>query len=209
MAMTRRRLESGRVGNGLFVCAANDEHAATLADAILTTSRSPSGHIDVDSSDKTVSCPPVSFVETEYLQQISRLLKPDGVLAITRIRAGSRHVTARCQRYKTVFRNSVLSHACRCDDEDRQDVNVVLFVPEPSELPSKSKLVERWKSSYRRNVLTELSFRPEESLDETVNIDADASNSSTKNASGKKKPKKNKKTRQTKVKNFQLDACYR
>jgi hypothetical protein len=42
--MTRGRLESGRVGNGLFVCAANDEHAATLADAILTTSRSPSGH---------------------------------------------------------------------------------------------------------------------------------------------------------------------
>jgi hypothetical protein len=74
-----------RVGNGLFGCAANDENAATLADAIPLPPESLSFLvIDVDSKDKTVgmSCPPVSFVETEYLQQISRLLGPDGVLAI-------------------------------------------------------------------------------------------------------------------------------
>jgi SAM-dependent methyltransferase len=190
-----------RVGNGLFVCAANDEHAATLAGAIPLAAESLDFLvIDVDSKDKTVgmSCPPVSFVETEYLQQISRLLKPGGVLAINVSARDPAMLQLVCQRVQTVFATVFLSQQdADVNDEDRQDVNVVLFaLKETSELPSKSKLVERLENFVSKERVDGVVFSDlEESLDDLRlwNVDADASNSSTKNAYGKKKPKKNKK----------------
>jgi hypothetical protein len=81
------------------------------------------------------------------------------------------------------------------DDKDRQDVNVVLFaLKETSELPSKSKLVERLETFVSKDLVDGVVFADlKESLDDLRlwNVDAGASN--TKNASGKKKPKKNKK----------------
>jgi hypothetical protein len=188
-----------RVGNGLFVCATNDEHAATLANAILLPAESLTFLvIDVDSKDKTVgmSCPPVSFVETEYLQQISRLLKPDGVLAINVSARDPAMLQLVCQKVQTVFATVFLSQQdVDADDKDRQDVNVVLFaLKETSELPSKSKLVERLETFVSKDLVDGVVFADlKESLDDLRlwNVDADASN--TKNASGKKKPKKNKK----------------
>jgi hypothetical protein len=196
-----------RVGNGLFVCAAaaNDdehEHAASLVkNAIPLPAQSLTFLvIDVDSKDKTVgmSCPPVSFVETEYLQQISRLLKPGGVLAINVSARDPAMLQLVCQKVQTVFATVFLSQQdVDADDEDRQDVNVVLFaLKETSELPSKSKLVERLETFVSKDrvdgiVLADL----KESLDDLRlwNVDADADASNTRNASGKKKPKKNKK----------------
>jgi SAM-dependent methyltransferase len=188
-----------RVGNGLGVCAANDEHAATLADAISLPPESLTFLvIDVDSKDKTVgmSCPPVSFVETEYLQQISRLLKPDGVLAINVSARDPAMLQLVCQKVQTVFATVFLSQQdVDVDDEDRQDVNVALFaLKETSELPSKSKLVERLEKFVPKERVDGVVFADlKESLDDLrlCNVDADASNS--KNVSGKKTPKKNKK----------------
>lgn len=190
-----------RVGNGLFVCAANDENAATLADAIPLPAESLTFLvIDVDSKDKTVgmSCPPVSFVETEYLQQISRLLESDGVLAINVSARDPAMLQLVCQKVQTVFATVFLSQQdTDADDEDRQDLNVVLFaLKETSELPSKAKLMERLEKFVSKERVDGVVFADlEESLDDLKlwNVDADASNSSTKNASGKKKPKRNKK----------------
>jgi hypothetical protein len=103
-----------------------------------------------------------------------------------------------CQKVQTVFATVFLSQQdADADEEVRQDVNVVLFaLKETSELPSKSKLVERLETFVSKERVDGIVFSDlEESLDDLRlwNVDADASNSSTKNASGKKKPKKNKK----------------
>jgi hypothetical protein len=188
-----------RVGNGLFICAANDENTATLANAIPLPAESLTFlAIDVDSKDKTVgmSCPPVSFVETEYLQQICRLLNPDGVLAINVSARDPDMLQLVCQKVQTVFATVFLSQQdADADEEDRQDVNVVLFaLKETSELPSKSKLMERLEKFVSKERVDAIVFADlEESLDDLKlwNVDVDASNSSTKK-SGKKKPKRNK-----------------
>jgi hypothetical protein len=105
-----------------------------------------------------------------------------------------------CQKVQTVFATVFLSQQdADADEEDRQDINVVLFaLKETSELPSKSKLVERLEKFVSKERVDGIVFADlEESLDDlklwNVDVDVDASNSSTKNASGKKKPKRNKK----------------
>jgi SAM-dependent methyltransferase len=193
-----------RVGNGLDICAVDDTDAATLLPNAIPVGPAESLTflvMDVDSKDKTVgmSCPPVAFVGTEYLQQIYRLLRQDGVLAINVSARDPAMLQLVCEKVHTVFATVFLSqpnvdHDVDADgEEDRQDVNVVLFaLKEVSELPSKSKLVERLEKFISKErvdamVLADL----KESLDDLKvwNVDVDTKNS----VSGKKKPKRNKK----------------
>jgi hypothetical protein len=105
-----------------------------------------------------------------------------------------------CRNVQNVFATVILSQQNDNDDEeeDRQDVNVVLFaLKQTADLPSKAKLVgqlERAVSNDRIDGLVLADLK--DCLDDLKlwNADADTSNSSSsKNASGKKKPMRNKK----------------
>ena len=123
-----------RIGDGLKVMAERPkEEMASLekdcsepqSDEILFPASSMSLIvIDVDSKDTTVgmSCPPVTFISIEYLNELRSLLRNDGVLAL--------NVSARDPTMLDIVRKnvrSVFDFVFTSNVDDEEDLNVVIF----------------------------------------------------------------------------------
>ncbi|GKY95177.1 methyltransferase-like protein 13 [Mayamaea pseudoterrestris] len=80
--------------------------------------------VDVDTKDKTVgmSCPPVSFLDQGYLEQLATLLVPSGVLAINVSARDPSLLNVACSSVKKVFSTVFFSKK-----NTHEDINVVLL----------------------------------------------------------------------------------
>jgi spermidine synthase len=186
-----------RVGDGLCICADTDETACMLPGAILFPEESLSFlAIDVDSKDKSVgmACPPVSFVEPEYLEQISKLLQPNGVLAVNVSARDPSMLELACRNVKAIFPTVIV---CKQEDqeEERKDVNVVLFaLRNQIDLPPNDKLMEQLerfvaKESVDGTVFADL----KDCLDDLRVWNTETETGTANYKTGKKKPKGKKK----------------
>ena len=73
------------IGDGLSIRCSNTLDCSTIDEGIIFQAASIAFiAIDVDSKDHTVgmSCPPLPFIDTSYLDELSRILCDDGILAI-------------------------------------------------------------------------------------------------------------------------------
>jgi hypothetical protein len=116
--------------------------------------------IDVDSKDKTVgmSCPPLSFCQPDYLQQLKPMLKPDEGLLVVNVSARDPKLFHQvCQTIRTVFGSVMVASHDDSDDEDNEHekaVNVSLFarpndatsnITTPVAIPSDDSLMQLMK----------------------------------------------------------------
>jgi hypothetical protein len=133
------------IGDGLNICPASSHSRTSLEeeDQILTTSSeimvSPSSMsfivIDVDSKDTSIgmSCPPISFISTLYLQNLKALLISDGGMLIINVSARDPNMLKLVQRNVCqVFSSQSIFIACENDNDDFEEVssdalNVVIF----------------------------------------------------------------------------------
>lgn len=88
--------------------------------------------IDVDAKDTSVgmSCPPISFIETNYLQKLKKLLSSSGVLAINVSARDPKMLDVACTRVGEVFTKVYLSK-----QNSDEDVNVVILATENDKVP--------------------------------------------------------------------------
>ena len=104
--------------------------------------------IDVDSKDKTVgmSCPPQAFVDAAYLTTLKKLLRPEGLLVINVSARNPAMLELVMEHVKSVF-ETVFVSGQEEDEEEKQDVNVVVFaLASKTELPPRLELMVRMKS---------------------------------------------------------------
>lgn len=136
------------VGDGLDICC----HSESVEKSNAITFAAGSLHaiiFDVDSKDSTVgmSCPPLSFIDITYLQNIAMLLAEDGVLVINVSARKSKMLDLVVENLYKVF-GTVLIGSDNNEEEDKSKdcaLNVVLLAMKDSgyKLPGRMDLVDR------------------------------------------------------------------
>lgn len=104
--------------------------------------------IDVDSKDKTVgmSCPPQAFVDVDYLKTVKSMLRTDGLLVINVSARDPVMLELVMTNVKAVFETVFVSGQDE-DEEDKQDLNVVVFaIASKRELPPRLELMKKMQS---------------------------------------------------------------
>jgi hypothetical protein len=157
--------------------------------------------IDVDSKDRSMgmSCPPQAFIETDYMQQISKILRPDGVLAMNVSARDTSLLELVCRNVANVFPSVFVSRKIRDSDnidDEGGDLNVALFATRMSvDLPAletrivllESAFAELKSSPSKEEVLHDLKCCCEE-----IYLWKSEEITNDQNGLGKKKPRRKK-----------------
>ena len=204
---------SVRIGDGLNVKCSEDEggsesenknNAISEKDFILFPKESASFiAIDVDSKDKTVgiSCPPVAFLQCEYIQQLKKILCQKGLLAVNVSARDPKMLDLAIENIHQVFESVFISR--RDDDEQEENdevayTNVVVYAlcEKMEATVPVQELIERMDKVVQGRAVQETVYAEMKSSLSDIHLYHDETFQKGKNTSqnnNKKKAKRNKK----------------